>query len=180
MIRLRLNWTGASSGFSILHFAGTLSGAQDAADAAALWWDEINDRFPTTQAMRVDPEVAEINEATGQTTGTTSVTTAAIAGTTGTTQVPQASMVLMRWRTGQFVGGREIRGRTFIPGLSLGELTAGGEVRQQALDDFNGAVTQLTSAEPQFVIYSPTTGGSASVTSGDCWVELAVMRSRRE
>lgn len=180
MIRVRLNWTGPSSGFSVMHFDGTLSGAQDAADAAALWWDEVNDRFPTTQAMRVDPEVAEISLGTGQTIGTTSVTTAAIAGTTGSTQVPQASMVLMRWRTGAFVNGREIRGRTFIPGLSLGELTAGGELRQQALDDFNAATSILTGATPAFGVYSPRTAGFAEVASGDAWVELAVMRSRRQ
>jgi hypothetical protein len=184
MIRVRLNWTGPAAGFSILHFDGSVATpglAQDAADAAALWWDDINALFASAQAMRVDPEVLEVNVTTGQTIGVTTVTSTALAGTGGAAQVPQASMVLVQWRTGNFVGGREIRGRTFVPGLILNALSAAGEVSSATLAIMNAASQTLADTpSPSFGVYSPTNSAFATVGSVSTWSELAVMRSRRE
>lgn len=180
MIRTRLNWSGPASGFSILHWDADLSEAQNAADAATAWWDEINDRFANAQSMRVDPEVHLVDESTGQTIGTTTVTTASVAGTAGAVQVPQPSMVLVRWRTGAFVNGREIRGRTFLPGLSSAEVTSGGEVSANTITDVNNSVTFILADTPDLAVYSPSYATASAVTSGSCWNEFAVMRSRRE
>jgi hypothetical protein len=184
MMRLRLNWSGSASGFSVMHFDGSIAtpgNAQGAADAAAAWWAGFADRFATAQSMRVDPEVLEVNIATGQTIGVTTVTSSTVAGTGGAVQVPQASMVLVQWRTGNFVGGREIRGRTFIPGLISGALTNNGELATAAQSDILAHSTTLADfAAPSMVVYSPTNGAQATVASASVWTEMAVMRSRRE
>jgi hypothetical protein len=133
----------------------------------------------TTQSMRVDPEVSEVDPVTGLITGVVGVTTATDVGESSGVPVSQATMVLVRWRTGEFVAGREIRGRTFIPGIAGAAVTSGGELASANAIVFQNAADDLI-ANSGLGVWSPKNGQIEVATSASIWNEFAVLRSRRD
>lgn len=183
MLRVRINWTGPASGFSVLHFDGELStsgAAQAAADAASSWLEDIAPHLADAQAGRVDPEVLEVNISNGQTTGVGTVTSTTWGGTGGNNQVSQASQLLVQWRTGVFAAGRELRGRTFIPGVGAAGSTPGGEVAPATADAIVIASQSLADDAADLGVYSPTRSAFATVATATVWPEFAVLRGRRQ
>lgn len=179
MIRVRINYTGRVTGFSIMHFANELGDAQSAADAARTFFDAIKGGLQTGQFVRVDPEVFEVNVGTGKVEGATTITSTQVTGTNSDDVLPQATQLLVRWRTGQFIDGRELRGRTFIPGYVQGASSAAGEVATTTQGTVNTAAATLV-GNSDFGIWSPTNAVFATATSGICWTEWAVQRGRRD
>lgn len=181
MIRVRLNYVGPAAGFSVFHFDGDLTGtnAQDSADALDTWISTFNDQFATTQSMQVDPEVLEIDISTGQTIGAQTVTTSAVNGAGSSTQVPQLAQFLVRWRTGAFIGGRELRGRTFLAGCSSTSQTTSGEVQAGTIAAIDAASTTLI-ANSGLGVWSPTRGSFGTLGTASTWNEFASMRGRRQ
>lgn len=179
MLRLRVNWSGLNQGFSVMHFLGEPSTAQASADALSAFLDDLRAVTVSTQQMRVDPEVSEVDEVTGNIVGVSTVTTATMDGENATAPVPQAAQALFRWRTGYYAGGREIRGRTFVPGLAAPASSATGELLPATADQLAVAATALVAASA-LGVWSPARGRIEVVTSSSVWGEFAVMRSRRE
>lgn len=183
MLRLRINYSGFVQGFSILHFdsqGGLTTAAQDAADAVSGFLTAIRVDITTAQVMQVDPEVLIVNEATNQVTGVESVTSSPISGSEATEVLPQLAMALVRWRTGTFVNGREIRGRTFIPGYCVDGSDAGELTPTLVAGLTSNAQALIADADSILQVYSPTKFQAADVTSASVWGEWASMRSRRE
>lgn len=179
MLRLRVNWTGLNNGFSVLHFGDAAGNGQVAADAVEDWLDGIRTQMATVQNMVVDTEVEEVDPATGQVTGVESVTTILKTGQQAGEPVPQVAQALVRWRTGQYVAGREIRGRTFIPGLGRGTITIGGELTGVASLALQNASTAFVAASG-IGVWSPARATFQLATVASVWNEFAVMRSRRD
>ena len=182
MLRVRINWTGLNQGFSIFHFLpGTEdeTTAQAAADAAGAWCGGVDNGLVPAQLWAIDPEVLQVNVGTGQTEGVFAVTPPDGAGSSPGTAVPNASMVLTRWRTGVFTGGRELRGRTFLPGANIAGSDDDGNINSASLAVFNAAAATLISTS-DFAIWGSTTAHAATVVSGTTWSEFAVLRSRRD
>lgn len=182
MIRVRINWTGPAAGFSVLHFGDDLStsgAAQAAADAVTSFILEFDQTLSTQMTAQVDPEVLQVNIATGQTEGVETVTSSPITGGTADAMLPQATQALLRWRSGQFVAGREIRGRTFVPGFTEASGTTNGEVDTTVIALLNTAAGNLIS-NTNIGIWSPTRGVFASAQSASTWGEWAVLRGRRQ
>lgn len=97
--------------------------------------------------------------------------------------VPNASQVLLQWRTEAIVSGRRLRGRTFIPGLTSLAVVS-GHLGSTALADFTDAAEQFVEdCAGQFVVWHRPVGGAggsvAPVTTASVWNELAVQRGRR-
>lgn len=181
MLRVRINWTGLNTGFSVLHFlpaADDQASADDAAAAATAWLQVLDNFLRVNQGAQVDPEVLSINVATGTTLGSFAVSEAAITGADSNDAVPNASMGLVRWRTGVYVSGREIRGRTFIPGITEQSVDANGNLSSTAISAID-AGSNLMAAGTDLCVYSPTRGSAAEVTTASTWSEFAVLRSRR-
>lgn len=182
MLRVRVNWTGLNQGFSVMHFnpPGELQGdAQDAADAAGAFIGAVDNFLRVDQAWTIDPEVLVIDPTTGQTTGVRTVTVTPGTGADAGNAVPNASMILVRWRTGDFFNGRELRGRTFIPGATATSVQANGNLSDTAVQAINAAAATLIS-NSAFCIYGPTTGIVSEVDTGSTWTEFATLRSRRD
>jgi hypothetical protein len=179
MLRVRINWTGLCEGFSVMHFDDVLANAQSTADAVSEWLDDTNVVRSVAQFAQVDSEVLLVNVGTGAIEGATQVVTAIEGGNLGTDPLPQASMILARWRTGVYLGGREIRGRTFIPGLGSENLGTNGELDPTQLQSVVLSGTALINASA-LAVWSPTNGSLATVATSAVWPEFAVMRSRRE
>lgn len=183
MLRVRINWTGNAEGFSVLHFEGDLDGGTNG-DAAATAVDgflgNLENYMGQFQFAQVDPEVLQVNDVTGQTEAVHTVVKENHQGTGDAAQVPQSTMLLIRWRTGAYTNGREIRGRTFIPGLEASANDGSGAPTAAVITGIGALATTLAAATPSLVVYSPTRSAIATVASASVWSEWAVMRSRRE
>ena len=120
---------------------------------------------------------------TGQVTGEWSEPTVrAGVGTQTAGPVPDVAQVLVRWRSGLFVNGRRLQGRTFLPGLSRGNVE-GGNVAPGVVTAVNTAATAFANALVGFSVWGrpqPSRAGTfSSIVSGSCWTEMATQRRRR-
>ena len=104
------------------------------------------------------------------------------AGTAAGDLLPPATCGLMQFHTGVYVGGREIRGRTYLPYPVVGNNDNGVPSSsyiasiEDCYDKFNGA----SFGNGAQVIYSRTHARAEYVSLASGWGEWAVMRSHRD
>lgn len=155
--------------------------AQAAADAVHAFWDSIKASINNTFTFQVEPAVESVDSTTGQPTGITQVTSTVVTGTSATAYLPSATQALVQWRTGFFLGGREIRGRTYVPGIISSAITNQGTPGPALVTALNTAASQIiTWASSDFVVYSRRHHAIGLVNSGTPWTKFAVLRSRRD
>jgi hypothetical protein len=177
---------------STMFFDSAALTAQDAADAVGAFWQAVDNLMSTGVAWAVNPEVSLLNAANGALIGVNGVTALAGVGVDASPPLPQANQMLIRWLTGTVVGGRVLRGRTFIPGMTEAAVT-GGNVDGAWLEAADTAAEALVAvADAQLVIWHRPTftdadppvnnndGTTAVVTSTNTWAEFAILRSRRD
>lgn len=167
--------------FTQLFFNDTAGTASDAVDAVVAFWEDLASVIVNDCTMTVDGIVTIVDQATGAITGTEGTASgAAVVGTNAGEPLPNATQGLIQWRTGDYVGGREIRGRTFIPGPgsasnALGEPTSSYIAALEA-----AAATLVGNASTVFVVFSRAKLTARAVIDGTAWDEWAVLRSRRQ
>lgn len=183
-LRVRFEITGPSGApwLSTMNFQGTtLTNAQDAADAVRTFWVGLGGQIVDTAQGRILPEVLIINDVTGEPTGIFNVTPGdPVTFTASNTLLPRTTQALVRWRTGVYSNGREIRGRTFIPGLTQASNNQGRPS--------GGIVAQLTTLANALIadtdsvlgVYSKRNGALAVVNAASVWSEFAELRTRRD
>lgn len=185
MLRVEGTWTAPQGApyFTTLHFTG--AGATDAADAhdrVVVLFTSLAARFSNAYAITVLSEVAEVDPATGQTTDVHAVPAVTVNGTSSSQPLPFTTQGLLRWTTGFFQAGRQIRGRTFLPGV-VEDDTQGGSPTAAVVNTVSGLLAAwLTNNEPlnQLAIYSRTGNTVTAVSDGTMWAQWAVLRSRRD
>lgn len=154
--------------------------AQHAADAVHAFWTAIHATLISGYIFQVEHIVEDIDVATGQPTGVTPVTATSISATDVGTAAPWATQGLIEWHSGVFLGGREIRGRLFVPGVPQGAVV-GGAPSSTFQSDLQSAATALaTDANSSLCVYSRKHRAIGVVTSGTVWNKFAVLRSRRD
>lgn len=180
-LRLRTTWAGIGGTpfMSTMYFAGeTQTAADEAASAVSAFWGAVDNLIDSGLAWTLVREVVQLDLATGLPEAMYTVAAATGTGSVSGNQVPFASQAIIRWRTGTFLGGRELRGRTFIPGLQGG--SADGTVPSATITAFETAAAALIAdADSEMVIWSRTKQAQAPVASGTCWNQFGVLRSRR-
>lgn len=166
---------------SSMYFTGDdQTEAGQAASAVRAFWAAIVSSMVAPLSIQVQPEVVSVDVATGEPIEIFSTTQDVLTATGSGDALPWATQGLVRWRTGFFIGGREVRGRTFIPALTEGHSTA-GRPTAALLTILNGAASGLIAdANSQLLVYSKTHHSSADVVTGSAWSEWAVLRSRRD
>lgn len=152
--------------------------------AVTSFWNAVRPQIDASVTFKVRNNGRIMDEQSGQVTGFWSGTGQAVVQGSGTGQaVADATQVLVQWRTGVVRAGREVRGRTFIPGLNAVNLADGniGEAYAAAIEQ--AADTYLTDTSIGFGIWSRPTegrvGALVQVASTRVWRELAVLRRRR-
>lgn len=154
--------------------------AQDAADAVRAFWLTCADNMADDYTAQVELAVEDIDYTTGKPVGVTAVTASLVTGTQSADPLPWATQALVSWRTGTFVSGREIRGRTFIPGM-VETLSSNGVPAGSIFTSINGAASTLASdTDSSLAIFSRKKHAVGIVTSGSMWTKWAVLRSRRD
>jgi hypothetical protein len=166
--------------FNTLVFAGSgATDAQAAATAARAFWAALQGNLADTLRGQVQLEVVEFQISDGASIAVWPVTSAQIVYTASNTMLPRATQGLVRLRTGFFAGGREVRGRIFIPCLT--EIANDIGVPSAAIiTTVNTAVATMISGSADLLVYSPALSATASVTAGSMWSEWASLRSRRD
>lgn len=187
MLRVRTGITGVIGGpylntmYSI-NTATTLD-AQNFSDAVGAFWTAVSSAVSADASWATEAEVAVMDETTGNISQILTVTPTTGAGVAAGNLLSPATQGLVRWRTGQFIGGREIRGRTFIPAATVGS-NSDGVPSAAYQTDLQGAADALNAANVAFAIWhrpSPASAGVAhEVISQSVWNKWAVLRSRRD
>jgi hypothetical protein len=152
---------------------------QDLVDRIHDFWDTIHYQLSSDLTINVEPQVDSVNSATGEVTSTSSPTApAAVVGSASADNLPAATQLLVQLRTGVFFGGRELRGRMFIPGGTTGGSADGKPT--SSFRTFVGGAAQSLADDTDQVVYSPTKHQFADVSTTPVWTEWAVLRSRRD
>jgi len=171
---------------SIMHFGGAIqSDATNANAAVGAFWGTVDNLINSSVTWTTDAVVQNIEETTGALVGLFPVTPVTGVGAVATEILPVVNQALVSWRTGVFRAGRELRGRTFIPGLTeaaatLGFLASGTQVAIQAAADALIADALSTLRVWHRPAPSGVDGQDEIVTTSATWNKFAVLRSRRD
>lgn len=191
-LRVKTEISGNPGGpyLSTFHFVGGGSvDAEAAADAARGFWAEIVASMAAPALIQVAGEVEEFNPATGALLALHPTEQAPLLATGLGDPLPWATQGLIRWRTGVFVDGREIRGRTFVPALTEGHSTTGRPtsaltailgIAAGVVDDNLGVWQRPREASAGPPVVEAREGQVAEVATFSVWTQWASLRSRRD
>lgn len=161
-------------------FSTAVGTPQDAADAAAAFWTALVLHIHDSVSWTQNPDV-EVIENDGSLTNVVSITPNSDAGEGTTDMLPAATQGLLRWRTGSIIAGREVRGRTFLPGMVEGSNGDSGTPAPGLVTDANNAAAALIAdTNSQLVIWSRKNVGSVVAATGSLASKWAVLTSRRD
>ena len=184
MHRVRTIFTGMSGSpyLSTMYFGSTdpLQTAQEAVTAVGNFWGAIDAQLSSTLGWTTDPEVAEVDIVTGEVAGSTATTPVSGVGALGNAVMALTTQALVRWRTGTFIAGREVRGRTFVPGTTTLHNLAGRPGGTLVTTITTAAAALVADVNADLYIWSRKNGAIGNVTSGTVWTEYASLRSRRD
>lgn len=182
LYRVQLVSTGVAGSpyYTTFHFLASGGSASQAATDAAGFWAVVDGYMDSSLTWDLDTDVEVIDSATGNIVSVQNVSPAS--GTGGATgdMLPPSNQALVRWRTGQFVGGREIRGKTFLPAMSELNSAEGQPATAMITGIENAALALVSSPNSTLVVYSRKNAQAATVTVGSMWNQFAVLRSRRD
>lgn len=188
MYRVRTTFTGVqgSPWLNTLYFDEGGGTAQQAATAAGTFWGAVDTYIFGSVTWTTEPDVTRINAITGILEGVTTTTPVTGTGGGGSDPLPYATQGLIRWRTGVVVGTRELRGKTYVPGMVETGVT-NALVTAAAVTGINTACAALISdANSKLMIWHrPNPAGSATgvawdAVTGQMASGFAVLRTRRD
>lgn len=180
--RVRTAFTGipGSPYVSTMHFEHALSGPAVVVDRVRDFWTGMVGIGTTPMVATVEGDVSVIDEATGLTVGVESTADLVVTFTGVTERLPPANQILVRWQTGLFPSGRQVMGKTFVPGVSEANATA-GTVQQATRDAIQVlAAALIAPTDERFVVYSRKNLAGYRVLTSSVWEQFAVLRSRRD
>jgi len=188
MYRVRTVFSGVQGApwLNTLYFQDSGGTAQQAATAAGAFWNSVDTYIYGGITWTTEADVVSITASSGALAGVTATTPVTGTGGGGSDPLPYATQGLVRWRTGVVVGTRELRGKTFIPGLTETGVTA-ALVTAAVVTAVNTAAATLISDPNSILVawHRPSAPGaldgvSWNVATGQMAPGFAVLRSRRD
>jgi len=182
MLRTVTTWTspGGAPYYTTLYFNGLVGAAAAAHSATTAFMASMDDYIDNQFTWTVTTEVHEVDPATGLTVAVALVPTTTGTGAVAGVQTSSATQWLIQWRTGTYINGREVRGRTFLPGW-IGNNLADGKMAAASIALVNAKlVAYLAGPGALAQVWSPTNGVAVNVVGATVWAEMAVLRSRRD
>lgn len=148
-----------------------------------VFWDAIESVLSSQIYWSVDPTGKTLDPATGALLAEWSEgTVVAGQGSGGAQPAADATQINCQWNTGIVIGGRFLKGRSYIPGVSTSAL-ANGNLNGAQRTAVNVAAQALCDANLGFSVWSrPINGFGGSqhpATTATVRSELAVLRKRR-
>lgn len=182
-------WTAGSggAGTTTFHMGASSAAAGAGVPAFRAFFDAVKSNLPPDVTITFPSTVDLVDEATGTLVG--SIGSSPVASVTGigsgVYSAPTGGRV--RWLTNEIVGGRRVRGTTFIVPMTGASYSADGTLSAAAVTVLGNAATALlaTTSLDLAVYHRPT---SASPTSGQAVLctgsfipeQAAILRSRRD
>lgn len=192
--RIRTVWTGVATGpaYNSLYFTGITdsASAQTAINAVDAFWTGLAGVICTGGTAVIEGDVTILEDSTGEAQSVISATPGAVTSSASGDRLPPANQGLIRCPTPDFVGGRQVVGRVFVPAPSETDSTNGlpTTLYQNALATHANTLSGM--AAPVWVIWSrpreatdtlPFRAGSShavlTCAGAPFW---AVLRSRRD
>lgn len=164
-------------------FYGLDNRPQDALNHTRAVWEGLVTVMGVNARVNIDPVMAVIDPATGVITGTaTGDPGDEMVGTYAGDILPPATQGLLQIRTGSYVGGRELRGRLYVPYMPEGTAD-NGKPNAGALAVLQYSAGQLAgdaATTNKVQVWSRKNGVIRPVSDVTVWSQFAVLRSRRD
>lgn len=176
---VRVNWTGfpGAPGVSTLYFDDS---ASPPLAAVRTFFMALLAGIPTNVLCDY-PNTGRTISLAGTVIGSWSTTAAASTpgtGATGNYASPVGGMI--RWNSGTFVNGRELRGRTFVVPIATNGYQTNGNLAAGTVSAFQTAANTFLTAAPTFRIWSRRNAAAATCSSATALTKTVVLRSRRD
>jgi hypothetical protein len=186
MLRVRTVFTGitGSPWLNTLNFGGPAqTGNQTDADAAVAavgaFWGAVDALINSAVDWQTLPDVLFLGD-DGVAAGAYATTPQLGTGAGAAEIMPIATQAVVRLLTGVFVGGRQLRGRIFIPGLTEAS-NASGELLPASATTITTAANTLNGvATPPLAVWSKVNATVEPVAAVSVWSQFGVLRSRRD
>lgn len=198
MYKVRSLWSGfaGAPGFTN-HFFGTtdplLAGASQAVADVRAFWVALQSNMPDDVQINVEQNVQIIEDSTGLVEDELTATAVAAVNPTATTGYAAPVGASIEWRTSDFVGGRRVKGRTYVVPLLASAFETDGSLSSTTLSSVQAAAAGLIAAPSQLVVWqrpraasvgpppvSARVGSLHLVAAAGVSDRAAVLRSRRD
>lgn len=183
MNRVRVVWTGVpgTPWYSNLYTLASAVTPPEAISRANTLISALRNNVTTAVTARIEGDVSQIESLTGQTVGVTSLPFVDLTGTSATNRLPSATQLVTQLLTGQFLNGRQVRGRFYLGGLTVGSATSVGTPTPAALAALDTAWSNyVVSNVNGAVIWSRKNGAAVPITFVNTWEQFGQQRSRRD
>lgn len=183
--RVRTVFTGVAGTpwYSNLYFDAGVGSPDIEIDLVRDFWTTLNTAWGTGITATIEGDVARIESTTGQVVGIDSGTALTVAGAGTGTKLPPATQGVLHLFTSSFVGGRQLRGKVFIPGL-IQSISDGLGAPNTSLKTLflNAGNTLMTASNTSgnWQVWSKKNLVAADVTSLSTPSKFGVLRSRRD
>lgn len=177
--QLRVSWTGMKGGPGVSTFYSQTDKDVTLAHLHT-FFDAIKYALPTSVTIKFPTVGSEIDSATGNVTGTWSSSLQPNVVGTDNGRYSAPSGAVINWHTGLYVGGRELRGKTFLVPCGSGVFESDGSLNNDWVRDFQLAAAGLCGPDDPIVIWSPLQGATAPAVAGTVPDKSVVLRSRRD
>lgn len=168
----------AGQGLATHWFKASGGTAQQAVTAVGNFWFAALANASSECTTLTEGEVGIVNSTSGQLVGLTSATPVASGGGGTGDPLPAQTQGLLRLFTGAFSGGRQVRGRLFIPGQV--ESVNNGFPSSGVTENWRAAGAALIAdTNTLWGVYSRAHGDIFDITSVSSSTSWAVLRSRR-
>lgn len=180
---VKTTFSGGPSGdwLSQFHIDRLLGGGvQDSIDIVRDFWNALSGVISSSVTYHIDGAVEIVDPVTGKPTGIDQGTTRTNVFTAPTDSLPWQTQALIYWNTGSWIGGRQVRGRTFIPGMVEMNNNGDGSMGSSLLTTLGTAATVLSNATTCTPgIYSRKHTNTYPIVSHTVIGHWSVMRTRR-
>lgn len=184
MLRVVTVLTGkpGSPWYSTLYFDGDGStDAQAAVDGVNTLWNELSSIMVVGITCTIEPFVADVNPATGDVVGGYITTPPAPQESDSSgNMLPSAAQVQVNFVTGQYVAGKAIRGKMYIPGLPASYSDTQGRVDPSVPATMVLAYASLLATGPDLLVWSRKNGSTYPVQNITTSPKFAALRTRRD
>lgn len=181
--RVRVTYSGLSTvggGLSTFMFDTGTGTATQCVTAVAAFMGAVDNQMSNTVVWQTESDVATLDTQSGQLESITSTTPQTGQGALAGEILPPATQGLLRLRTDVIVGGRLLRGRLFLPGMTETNNDGGGPLAALRTAIDAAAATLIADANSNWQVWGKTSGSQGAITSATLWTKWGILRSRRD
>lgn len=125
------------------------------------------------------PYVEVFDSVTGLTSAQIPISPVGESGDDSATALPPTTQALIKWSTGVWVNGRQLVGKTFLPGFCEDSNETGGVLQTAIATVVTNGANALISALP-LVVWSKTHSTFEPAATGTCATKWAYLSGRRD